>query len=424
MNSEKLKRTYERVAFVFIAVAVGIATFTAGYFTKAWTTSPEMRELAFVIETIEENYVGEFDVDEFIKAAVEGTLDKYSTFYTPSEYEQVMLSRDGVSSGRMGIAFVGDSPMVVSVSGNSPAERAGIMVGDVITGVKLDGESETVKVETYRDFNGATSKIAKDIEFVIVVRRGTEEKEFSVKKEDYVESYVWYQDSLGSYNSVPANNGWTLELRETPLKSHIKEGYAYIRLSSFNGAAAVQMCAALETMKMRGIKKAVLDLRDNGGGYMDILEDIAGSLIPGKHKQLVATAEYKNGDSEGFYTRANNYDDYGFEGLTVLCNANTASASEALIGAMLDYDAKYGKNIVKVIVSDNGVKDTTFGKGIMQTTFTYKEGSAIKLTTAKIYWPVSHVCIHGKGIGEDVDERVVAVAVSNTCDAELEYALR
>ena len=83
----------------------------------------------------------------------------------------------------------------------------------------------------------------------------------------------------------------------------------------------------------------------------------------------------------------------------ILADGNTASASEAFIGAVLDYDKD---NIVKVVVSGG----KTYGKGIMQTTYWRTFGDGIRLTTSKLFWPVSKKSIHGVGISEETDARV------------------
>jgi len=220
-----------------------------------------------------------------------------------------------------------------------------------------------------------------------------------------------YADDSGEYNLTLSDGAWVLEKSKNPPKTQINEGFAYIRLSSFNGNAYEQIKAALGKMNERGITKLVLDLRNNGGGYMSVLTDIAGLLIPGGTKQAVSVVRYKNGSTESYETSSNSYSDYGFTGIAVLANKNTASASEALIGAMLDYDASNGKNIVKVVVAGEDGVAKTYGKGIMQTTYEFKEtGSAIKLTTAEIFWPVSGKSIHGKGITTATDGRVIAAA--------------
>ena len=423
-NEKSENRLLTRVLAGILCAFALVGAFVLGFFSRQWTLPKAVREAQNVLEIIEKNYVGDFDEDEFIRSAVQGSLDRYSAYYTPSDYSQVTLHREGVSQGVIGVSFYSDSNVIYSVSGNSPAERAGISDGGKVVGIKLSAEGEYAPVGSYSEFYSVYAQARRGETFYLKIEYGGEVKEFAVAKGNYIESYVWYQDENGSYNCALDGKEWKLVEREKPLKSHINEGFAYIKLSSFNGAAAEQMELALGKMKENGIKKLVLDLRNNGGGYMDILIEIAGRLIPGKAKQVVSSVVYKSGAKYEFSTTANHYDEYGFERISVLGNEGTASASEALIGAILDYDATNNKNIVRVIVSK--ASDGTFrtyGKGIMQTTFELAGGSAIKLTTAKIYWPTSGVCIHGTGVTPDTDSRVTGVAPVSGTDAELEAAM-
>ena len=108
-----------------------------------------------------------------------------------------------------------------------------------------------------------------------------------------------------------------------------------------------------------------------------------------------------------------------------MADSGTASASEAFIGACLDYDYR---NIVKVVLSRNSKGEyKTYGKGIMQTTFVNTSvGDALKLTTAKIYWPVSNISIHGVGITENLSgfsDKIYQAPYVENIDYELNYAL-
>ncbi|MBP5308785.1 MAG: hypothetical protein J6Z34_06590 [Clostridia bacterium] len=410
-------------AGVILALALA-GSFTLGFFARQWSLSETARDTLNVLEVIEKNYVGDFDADEFIRSAVNGSLDRYSAYYTPVEYDEVNLHRSGISQGRVGINFYGGSNVIYSVTGNSPAERSGITEGGAVVGIKLSEEADYTPVSVYSDFAAVYDTAQKGEAMYLLINYGGTAASFVTSKDDFIESYVWYQNSAESYNFEYNNGKWELAEREKPLKSHVNEGYAYIKLSSFNGAAAVQTEMALEKMRSDGIKKLVLDLRNNGGGYMDILVEIAGRLIPGNDKQVVSSVVYKSGAKYEFSTNNNHYGKYGFEKIVLLGNENTASASEALIGAVLDYDSFYGKNIARVIVSGNAAGSfRTYGKGIMQTTFELSGGRAIKLTTAKIYWPTSGNCIHGKGVTPEIDARVTGVMPVTGADAELEAAM-
>ena len=120
-------------------------------------------------------------------------------------------------------------------------------------------------------------------------------------------------------------------------------------------------------------------------------------------RPLVSLARFKDGSEQKFRSESVDYSSYGFEKIVILANDGTASASEAFIGAALDYDAK---KIVSVVLEESEYYGAyrTYGKGIMQTTFeNFATGEAIKLTTAKIYWPVSGECVHGVGITKNIE---------------------
>ena len=422
--NDNVKKTLKRILCGSAAVMAVAGAFVLGYFTKVWNTPHAMREIEFVLNTIYKNYDGEFSETEFIENAVYGSLDPYCAYYAPADYDNVLLQREGINRGRLGISFSGVTNRISVVSGNSPAERAGITVGGRVVGVKLLSEEEYTEVSDYAGFSAFTEIIEKDVPINLKILYGEEFSEFTVSKGDFVEAYVWYADSEESYNMSLDGDEWKAVKREKTVKEGVREGYAYIKLSSFNAAAATQLKIALSIMKGKGITKLVLDLRGNGGGYMNVLEDVAGLLTPGRGKRTVAVAKYKSGGTYEFFTSGKEYADYNFTKIAVLCNAGTASASEALIGAVLDYDAFENKNIAEVYVSKytEGVY-RTYGKGIMQTTFTSGSGSAVKLTTAHIYWPKSNTLIHGQGITPDTDERVHGVDPVTGEDAELLAAM-
>ena len=161
-------------------------------------------------------------------------------------------------------------------------------------------------------------------------------------------------------------------------------------------------------------------MRSNGGGYMDILTDVASYLINnnGKNNTLVATAKYKDGTKSNYSFKSNNY--VPLDKLTVIANEYSASATECLIGALLTYgDLSKDNLVITSSTTPTGV-NKTYGKGIMQTTFYGPKNNAIKLTTAYIYWPDGTTNIHGKGIEASLENSVLyedgfsrALAVSN-----------
>ena len=179
----------------------------------------------------------------------------------------------------------------------------------------------------------------------------------------------------------------------------LDEQTAYIRLTQFNGGAAEEFKQTMSLFKRQGKKNLVLDLRGNGGGFLEIMQTIASYFCKNTtaKKPVVAVAEYQN-KKEKFTADGNYFYDYFAEDsrICVLADFRTASASECLIGCMMDYGTiTYGDIALSY---RNGVAKT-YGKGIMQTTYSYLlTGDAVRLTTAKIVWPKSGHCIHGVGV--------------------------
>ncbi len=415
-----MKKTYTRILGGVLAAVVAAGVFTLGYFTSKWTEPEGLGELEQILRLIENNYDGEFDRDDFIHGAVAASLDRYSTYYSPSEYEQEEQSREGRVSGRLGLSFLKENGVstnkIYSVSGNSPAERAGIEAGGRVVALANEDGTNSQTVEDYDGFSAALGRFTTDEKMLLTVKNadGTQTT-YTLKREDYIESYVWYQTGTEAYNVADGSGGPTLQKRQKPLKSHIKQGFAYVKFSSFNGNAAAQLNLAVDKAAADGAENLILDLRGNGGGSMSVLTDIAGRFIPGKGARRVSVAKYKDGSRYYFNTKTTGYENLPFTAVYVLADGGTASASEALIGAMLDYD---DKNLIRIYLEDG----KSYGKGIMQTTFVFG-GGALKLTTAHIYWPKSGTTIQGVGITPSLsgfEDKIFTVPSQEGTDAVLD----
>ena len=150
-------------------------------------------------------------------------------------------------------------------------------------------------------------------------------------------------------------------------------------------------------MKERGRENLILDLRNNGGGSLSKLIDIASMLIynDGEQNTVIAISQKRNGQ-EVFATRRNEYFS-NIKKISVIANVNSASATECLIGAMLHYGDGFSQD--RLVIEEHPTEGArTFGKGIMQTTYWMIKGGAIKLTTGKMFWPDNKTSIHQIGI--------------------------
>ena len=413
-KSESQAKTTRIIISAIVLAAVMAVSFFAGYFLRD-ITNPEMVSLRFIVEKYKKYYLEESD--DFVSIMGNSIIDRYSEYMTKEEYEAVVKSAAGRRKG-IGISYNKDTLSISSVKGNSPAEKAGIAEGDVITGLKKSGEEEFIDITNYEKLAELFDKITDDELFSLRLSNGGKEKVCELSFRDYQEAYVFYKDNGGDYR-FSNENGGDLSLKlygEGNLD--LGEDTAYIKYSGFNGrgsdskvnSSSWQMKVALQKFKENKKSKLILDLRNNGGGYMDILEHISAHFIDCEHgsKKLVAKAIYKDNSESKFYSSSVDYPDYGFEKIVILANTGTASASEALIGAMLDYDTNGKVSVVlsasaggkNVAEADPGeIVYRSYGKGIMQTTYVNPlGGDAIKLTTAKIYWPVSDLSIHGVGV--------------------------
>ena len=403
----------KRVITAIVLIFAFILTFLGGFFARllfkselsgtASTLLDIIEQVGYVYdtETGEERKLTEEDVAD---ALVNGLLDEYSTYYTQKEYD-ALIKKDGGEQSGVGVVFGDNDLKVTRVVYGSPAESAGVMTGDILLGAKIYGDTDFTLFTTYSDIASFFNTVSVGTQLILKVDRQSIVVEIPVTHSTYLESYVQYADNQTGYNFKNVNGGLVGQFDNEKRIAKLTDDTAYISLSSFKEKAVEQMKEVLTIMQNRGKTKLILDLRDNGGGYMSVLCEIASFLInnDGNQKTLIAQSKGKSGENN-YYTKSNQFFT-NISKIAVLADNGTASASECLIGAMLFYGDGFSKNTLIIEESESG-KTTTFGKGIMQTTYKLITGGAFKLTTAKIYWPDKATCIHGVGIST-TNENVV-----------------
>ncbi|MBO7149421.1 MAG: PDZ domain-containing protein [Clostridia bacterium] len=399
------KKTVRKKITTIIAFCLSIVlAFLGGYFSRYVFSSKEIKkthDLVHIIEkfcyVLDENgNPRELTETDYAKALADGLPDQYLTYYTKEEYDKIANERKGNRTG-FGVSIYNlesELPKIISVVGNSPAEKKGVKVGDIINSATIEGQ-QTVNFANSKELNQFLFACPSDKKVTFNISRGLTNLTIEIQKAFYVASYVTYYDSERKMTlDTSGDNSPFVEY--TDEKMNLPQDTALIRLSSFEGGVASQLRATLSYMQEKGRTKLILDLRDNAGGYMSALCDVAEQLIfNGGKKTLIAHAKGKT-SSEDFYMTSNKENSF-ITNISVLANDGTASASECLIGAMLHYGERFSIDNLVVEKNDDGVAKT-FGKGIMQTTYLLTDGSAIKLTTARIFWPNKTTCIHSKGI--------------------------
>lgn len=322
------------------------------------------RKLQQIKGAIDKYYLEDVDdekLEEYTyKGLVAGLNDPYSTYYTKEEYEEVSESNSGVFSGIGAViqqdADTGECKVVRTIS-DSPAQKAGVKAGDVI--YKIDGK----EVSASDDLSNVVSKVKgkEGTKVKITFLRDQKEKTFTITRKKI----------------------------ETPtVESEMLDNkVGYIQITQFEEVTVQQFQDALNHLEQNGMKKLVIDLRDNPGGLLTSVVQISDMILP---KGTIVYTKDKNGKKEEYNATTDEKVDVP---IAVLVNGNSASASEILAGAIQDYGA------------GTLVGTTTFGKGIVQNIMKMSDGSALKLTISKYYTPKGRN-IHKKGIKPDVEVKL------------------
>jgi carboxyl-terminal processing protease len=324
----------------------------------------DSKKLASALQIIDLFYVDTVSNNKLIETAITNMLkdlDPHSVYLTKEEMKEANEPLQGNFEG-IGVQFsiVKDTIMVISPTPGGPSEKLGIISGDKI--VKIDGEDATgSKVNTnfvvkhLRGAKGTTVNVS-------IKRKG---------KKDLLE-YSITRDKI-PINSIDATFMATPET-------------GYIKLNRFGATTMEEFHESMKTLKSGGMKNLILDLRGNGGGYLNTAIDLADEFL-GKDKLVL----YTEGQSSPKQTyKATEEGDFEKGKLIVLVDENSASASEIVSGAIQDWD----RGLI--------IGRRTFGKGLVQRPFTLDDGSVMRLTTARYYTP-SGRCIQ-KPYNEGTDK--------------------
>lgn len=377
---------------VFLILVTSVLVLGKGNFIVGGSSSKEttavIKKISLLEQYIDTYYLRDTKKEQYADGIYKGLLaslkDPYSTYYTKEEYDEVMVKSTGSYCG-IGATVTQDVKTgiitIVSPFEGSPAEEAGILSGDVV--YKVDGKD--VKGE---DLSSVVSKMKGE--------EGTTVQLSLLRDKEMIEVTV------------------TRKQIETPtVKSKMlekdDEKIGYIRVSAFEKVTAKQFRDSLEQLEQQGQKGLIIDLRGNGGGRLDTVVDMLDRMLP---EGVIVSTKTKAGKGEEYKSTAKEQFD---KPLVVLINGNSASASEVFAGAIQDY--KVGKL----------VGTTSFGKGIVQTVFQLKDGSAVKLTTSEYFTPKGRN-IHGKGLTPDVqvelDEGLAKkVEIKESDDNQLQKAI-
>ena len=309
-------------------------------------------------------YISKVAIDEMLKK-----LDPYTVFYHESNMENFRMMSTGEYGGIGALIRKMDKyTCIVQPYENSPAHRSGLRAGDKILAI------------------GGVSMLDKTSEDVSTFLKGPRGTTIEIKIE-----------RLNEAQQVVKVTREEIKLPDLPYKGMLSDDVGYVKLSSFSQTAFKSVKEAFDTLSGKGMKTAILDLRDNGGGLLMEAIRIVNLFVP-KGQLVVATKgrlveenrAYKTTEKPAFPDMK----------LVILINERSASASEIVSGSLQDLD--------RALI----IGSQSFGKGLVQRTFDLKYGSKLKLTISKYYTP-SGRCVQRLEY-YDKDSKAKAAQISDT----------
>jgi carboxyl-terminal processing protease len=325
----------------------------------------DLTEVQKTYAQLQANYEGKLDTKALVAGASRGLVaaagDQYTVFMDSKEAAAFNNDLSGTIGGGVGaeIGIRSDQPTIIRVLADNPAEKAGLLAGDVI--IKINDQSTIgwTADKTATQIRGDVGTTVK-----ISVLRGTDTKDVTVTRATVTDPSV---------------------------RSRVQGDTGILTLSRFDSQTGDLARKAAQSFVQQHVKKVVLDLRGNGGGYLTAAQDVAGLWLDNK----VVVTERVGGKITNTITSVDNPLLAGLP-TVVLVDSNSASASEIVAGALQDYKAA------------TLVGEKTFGKGTVQKVLNLDDGALLKVTVAHWYTP------NGKNITKEGIEPNTKVAISAT----------
>lgn len=338
---------YFAIAVIF---GIGIGTFFSGKSTGlSIGDSSKEKKIKRLLNYIEQDYVDDVNTDDLLDNAITKMLQKldpHSTYISKEELQAVTENMQGNFVG-IGVQFrmIGDTITIIQPIKGGPSIKQGIKAGDRI----LMANKDTLFGKELKN-----SKILK-------ILKG---------KSDTKVKLQIYRKTNDSIFDVVVNRG-KINIKSVDIAYMLNDSIGYIKLDRFARNTYDEFKSSLDKLLSKGMTDLVLDLRGNGGGFIDIANKIIDEFL-GDDKLIVFTKNNKGAVQKSFATAKGDFEQGG---LYVLIDENSASASEIVAGALQDND----KGVI--------IGRRSFGKGLVQEEMDLGDGSAVRLTTARYYTP-------------------------------------
>lgn len=370
-NRKKRKRSgfgkgFVAGAIVMAVICGGLFVMTSG--VRGLSASSDLLDkntrtkIQSLAQYIQSNYYEDVDTDtlqEGLYAGLFDNLDVYSQYYTADEAKQLFESNISGTYCGIGASLQQDADTkvvtVMHVYDGSPAQESGLQEGDVIVSADSYEAASTDLSEFITHVRGEEGTQV----HLVIARSG---------ESDYLEFDITRKNLV-----LP-----------TVTRKMLENQTGYIQVTEFTEHTVEQFEDALSELRQEGMTALIVDLRSNPGGMLTSVCSMLDDILP---EGLLVYTEDKDGNRQDY----NSTDDKTLDlPLAVLVNGNSASASEIFAGAIQDRKA------------GTIIGTTTYGKGVVQSILSLKDGSAFKLTTSRYFTP-SGTCIQGIGIEPDVE---------------------
>jgi carboxyl-terminal processing protease len=365
-----------KISYLALGVAIGAlgaglaphalpALTQSAFAAAAADTYRELNLFGDVFEKIRNDYVERPDEAKLIEAAINGmlsSLDPHSSYMDAKAYQDMQVQTNGEFGG-LGIEVTQEDGLlkVVSPIDDTPASKAGVMSGDIITAIDGDSTQGMTLDQAVDKMRGAINSA---VSLKVIRGAAKDVKEFKIVRD---------------------------VIKVQSVRSHVEaDDIAYIRITQFTAQTADGLKAAMEKLhadlgdKLKGY---ILDLRNNPGGLLDQSIDVVNTFVD--RGEIVSTRGRNADDTQRFNARPGG-DLSGGKPLVVLINGGSASASEIVAGALQDHKRA------------TLIGTRSFGKGSVQTIMPLGQDGALRLTTARYYTP-SGRSIQAKGIEPDME---------------------
>ncbi|MFQ5602389.1 MAG: S41 family peptidase [bacterium] len=332
---------------------------TAAFITYSENLYTKVKLFTSILDTIQRAYVEETDADELIENAIKGVvskLDPHTNYLPADDFKMWNQSFEGYTGIGISFEIIQDKVTVMKVIESGPASKNGIQRGDKIIEIN------------------DTSVIG-------------------IKKEDFLKKMMGPAGT--PINLLVESERWSAPKRKQLIREKIllksltqchliQNDIGYVKIERFTSKTSTELEKALTKLEAKGMKKLILDLRGNSGGYLNTAIDVTDKFIPGGHKILTTKGRLPSSFQEYYSTSETTH---RLVPLVVLIDHGSASAAEIVAGAIQDLD----RGLI--------IGKTSFGKGLVQSQYRFHDGSALLITTARYYTP------SGRAIQRDYFEK-------------------